>query len=312
MKNLLLILCILSSIPAFAQYNYFTNIDQNQVHDNVSFTGSNCGPRLQTSFKRFEQSFSHLNYGYLSYDQPIKLKNGDYIGIGGRIMMFNSSFYDNRSYGLLTSYNRQVFNKNGIKQFLSLGVGFSLSNLKTNQDHLRWPSQIGPNGFDPDLPGESFVGDFFYPEIEIGLSYSLIKNNNEYVRTGISIKDVNQPNVSFFGSEPAPISSALIISAMGSTKALENVYWQPQVRLYTQQGDRLISLVSNFKFFLNNKSNSIIIGASYATNKVFTPNLGLEIGKFSALCSYDLNIFPEDQVFILPSLEFSLGYRFCD
>ena len=312
MKNLLLILCILSSISVFGQYNYFSNIDQNQVYNNVSFTGSNCGPRLQTSFKNFKLFSSNLNYGYLSYDQPIKLKNGDYIGIGGRIMMYNNPFYDNRSSSFLTSYNRQVSNKNGVKQFLSLGVGFTLANIKTDQDHLRWPSQIGPDGFDPDLPGESINGHFFYPEIEIGLSYSLMKNKNEYVKTGIGIKSINQPNISFLGRDPVPLLSTWVISAMGSTKASEKLYWQPQVRLYTRQGDRLISLVSNFKFLLNNESNGIIVGASYADNKVITPNLGIEIGRLSAIFSYDFNLNSSVTTFVNPSLEFGLGYRFCD
>ncbi len=312
MKNLLLVLCILCSIPAFGQYRYFSNIDQNQVYNNVSFTGSNCGPRLQTSYKSFRQYISTLNYGYLSYDQPIKLKNGDYIGIGGRIMTFNSEFYDDRSFNFLTSYNRQVSNKNGVKQYLSVGIGFALSNLKTDQDHLRWPSQIGPNGFDPDLPGESINSNFFYPEIEIGLSYSLIKSENEYVKTGIAIKDVNQPNVSFLGRDPVPLTSALIISAMGSTKALDNLYWQPQVRFFSVQSNRLISLISNFKFLLSNKSNGIIVGASYANNKVITANLGVEIRKISAIFSYDLNTKANVATVASPSLEFGLGYRFCD
>ncbi len=102
MKHLLAILLIVCTIPAFGQYQYFSNINQNQIQDNASFTGNSCGPRLQTSFKSF-----HLvttDYGYLSYDQPIHLKNGDYIGIGGRLMHFNRSIINNNSGSILTSY----------------------------------------------------------------------------------------------------------------------------------------------------------------------------------------------------------------
>lgn len=130
MKNLLSILYILFTIPAFGQYEYFANIEQNQVYDNVSLLGSNCGPRLQASFKTFRLSGlgnNNINYGYLSYVQPINLKNGNYIGIGGCMLQYYSTLFDNRSGSILTSYNKQLSDKNGTKQFLSLDIGFTLS-----------------------------------------------------------------------------------------------------------------------------------------------------------------------------------------
>ena len=130
MKNLLSILYILFTIPAFGQYEYFANIEQNQVYDNVSLLGINCGPRLQASFKTFRLSGlgnNNINYGYLSYVQPINLKNGNYIGIGGCMLQYYSTLFDNRSGSILTSYNKQLSDKNGTKQFLSLDIGFTLS-----------------------------------------------------------------------------------------------------------------------------------------------------------------------------------------
>jgi type IX secretion system PorP/SprF family membrane protein len=310
MKTILAILLIVCTIPAFGQYQYYTNFDQNQIHDNASFTGNICGPRLQTNFKAFRKVT--IDYGYLSYDQPINLKNGDYIGVGGRIMRRNTEIIDKNSVSILTSYNKQISNKNEIKQFLSFGFGFTFAQHKIDNDDIRWPSQIDSSGFNPELPGEEFIGDFFYPEIEIGLSYSLIESSNEFLRVGASIKDLNQPNISFLGSNTIVVPTTLIISAMGSTKALDNLFWQPQVRFHKTLNRRNISFNSNFKFITGGKSKGVIFGAGYSNNNIFNLNLGADLGRFTGIFSYDFNLKSETVVFVNPSLEFGLGYRFCD
>ena len=311
MKHVIAFLFIVFTIPAFGQYQYYSNINQNQVHDNASFTGNSCGPRLQTSFKTFR--LVTTDYGYLSYDQPIRFKNGDYIGIGGRVMLFNSRFFDKRSGSILTSFNKKISNKTDTKQFLSLGVGFTISQEKISNEDLRWPSQIGPTGFDPDSPGEGeFIGDFLYPEIEVGISYSLLKTATEYLRVGLSVKDINQPNISFLGSNQEAIPATLIVSAMGSTKAMDDLFWQPQVRLHKAQNRSNISIVSNFKLMIGDKSNGVIIGAGYTNNKIFGINLGADLGRLSGIFSYDFNLNSDIAVIVNPSLEFGLEYRFCD
>ncbi len=205
-----------------------------------------------------------------------------------------------------------ISNKNEIKQFLSFGLGFTLSQQKISNDDIRWPSQIDSTGFNPNLPGGSFIDDFIYPEIEIGLSYSLIKSSNEYLRVGVSIKDLNQPNISFLGSNSEPIPTTLIISAMGSTKVFDNLFWQPQVRFHKTLNRRNISFNSNFKLITDSKSNGVIFGVGYVNNKIFNVNLGADLGRFTGIFSYDFNLNSEIAVIVNPSLEFGLGYQFCD
>ena len=317
MKHLIAILFIVFTIPVFGQYQYFTNINQNQVYDNASFTGNSCGPRLLTSIKSYQKTSATGAHGlYLSYDMPFQLSNGDYIGIGGRLTTIKESFTNTKTGNLTASYNRLLSAKNSIKHLLSFGAGFSVAQRNvgsfSNSAGIIWPSQIDSSGFNPNLPGDPINFDFIFPEVEVGLSYSVLKNENEYLRLGVSIKDINKANISFLGENDQRLPTALIMTGQSSIKALENIFWQPEFKFFKVGERNSLNFSSNFKYLIPNRAIGIIAGVGYTNNKLLNINLGLDFNRISGIFSYAFNLGSESANVAFPNLELGLGYRFCD
>ena len=307
MKYVLLIASILISSLASGQSFTFLSPDQAYSSDHASTVGNACGDRISINYRNaFGGAFSNWTGLEVNYDRPFQLKNGDQIGVG---LSFNRSnqFVSNHNHGkTMVSYRKSLKTKEGQTEQIVAGIAYQVNQIAYNED-LRWPSQIGPNGFDPTIsPTEQL--DFLYSTVDVSLGYSLVVSKNQFAHFAATIKSINRPEVSFFSAMPSYVEPSLFFAAYGSTALTDRIYLQPQLQIIRQQDFTHYRVASNFKIEIGQKKNGIIAGVGYNQQKFFSIMLGGEIQQFSVLANYDLlgsSTITEE------SLSVQLAYRFC-
>jgi len=266
---------------------------------NAGLTGSACGLRAITHYQsiryKYLASTTFINYG-ASLDMPVKLKNGDRIGLGYNYIgdLAGESAYSNTGHSLNVAYLKRLSFVEGKPTLVSLGLSAGFVKNTVNVGGLRWPSQIGPNGFDATMnPNENFAGSIRYPNVNMGLAFTGPITSSISTNSGISINHINTPNVSFLGSN-IPLKSRII--AYTRIDIMLNKTWSIHPSLYyTKQGSNNFYMMgTDFTFHLN-QDNAISVGGGYGKNdqpfinagvNINRLNIGLNYG-FTARNSYD-------------------------
>ena len=206
MKYILPFLMMISiSQSIFAQDNIYLLYNQLPLTVNPSLTGSGCGPRASVYYQQLSNDFFDFNNYYskgVNFDIPIVLKNNDKIGLGYKLMhdVAGESKFSNFGNYLSVAYHKSM-NKNVERpQYLSLGVEAGIANSSLEGKNLRWPSQIGPNGFDPSLPGEDIDLSVRYFDINLGMAWTGYLSEKIKSTVGIAVNHINKPNRSLLGS----------------------------------------------------------------------------------------------------------------
>jgi hypothetical protein len=177
---------------------------------NPALNGSACGIRVATNMQKSigtSTKYAEFLAYSASVDAPILLKKQWRVGVGYGYLsdVVEASQYGVKSHMLASSIMKTISIDNVAHRF-SLGLEGGLSNRRLNGKNLKWPSQIGPNGFDPSLPTNEDPAldfDFIYKDINLGLDYEAKWQNDDVVNFGIVFNHINNPNVSFLGSQVA-------------------------------------------------------------------------------------------------------------
>lgn len=182
---------------------------------NPALTGSACGPRASVYYQQLTNDFfGFFNYYAkgINFDIPIVLKNNDKIGLGYKLMhdVAGESKFTNFGNYLSVAYHKSLNKNEERPQYLSFGFDAGLSNSSLNGKNLRWPSQIGPNGFDPTLPGENIDLSIRYFDINLGITWTGHISERIKSTAGIAINHVNTPNRSFLGDSNINLDQRLV------------------------------------------------------------------------------------------------------
>lgn len=190
----------------FSQDNIYFLYNQMPLTVNPSLAGSDCGPRASVYYQQLRNDFFDFNNYYskgLNFDIPIVLKNNDKIGLGYKLMhdVAGDSKFSNLGNYLSVAYHKSI-NKNAERpQYLSVGVEAGIANSSLAGRNLRWPSQIGPGGYNPTLPSNENIDlSVRYFDINLGISWTGHIGEKIKSTAGVAINHVNTPNRSLLGS----------------------------------------------------------------------------------------------------------------
>ena len=257
---------------------------------NAGLTGSACGLRAITHYQsiryKYLASTTFINYG-ASLDMPVKLKNGDRIGLGYNYIgdLAGESSYSNTGHSISVAYLKRLTFVEGKPTFVSLGLSAGLIKNAIHVVGLRWPSQIGPNGFDPTVdPNEDFKGSIVYPNVNLGLAFLGAITSSISTNSGISINHINTPNVSFLGGK-TPLKSRII--AYTKLDIMLNTTWSIHPSLYyTKQGANNFYMIGTDLAYHFNQDYAISFGGGYGKNDQPFINAGVNINRLNIGLNY--------------------------
>lgn len=310
MKKIVLFLFIISHNLTGQDFVYkdYTNL---QTILNPALAGSSCGPRLSLNGQSitFNSAFSPTYRPFnLNFDMPVKLSKGYTLGLGFRY--FN--YFSGTTVGTIGGTTAVSLNKkittSKLDHTISIAVEGAINKRSIGLIDIRWPSEIGPNGFEPLEPLDpDSERSIVYGDVNLGIAWNIDFSDHTSLIIGTSIYHINKPNISLF-SNVSRISIRTQWHAAITTKITDKIDLTPTA-FYTKQGK---SDTYNFGFqcgYKYNKNTRLIGGLGYAKNNQPYITAAVDLQKLSISLGYDFRKKAN-----LTNYEAAVAYRFkeCD
>jgi type IX secretion system PorP/SprF family membrane protein len=158
---------------------------------NPATVGQNEALNLSTyyhnvKFTSAQSSSAYHNFG-INVDAPVISREKFVISAGYRYYgsVAGESNFKNEGHLLSTSLSKIIALDKIVHRF-SLGIeaGFNMKSI--DDKNLRWPTQIGPNGFAPSIPSGEYIADVINPDFNAGMQYHLSTQRGHLNRPDIS------------------------------------------------------------------------------------------------------------------------------
>ncbi len=215
LKKLFLTVAVLAvSMSVFAQDIHFSQFYMSPLNLNPAMTGvMNCKNRFVANYRNqwagALQANAYNTYSF-SYDQKTPIGRDDYFGIGGTLWsdVAGESRFGTTQGRLSLAYSKKMSGYRNKSSYLVIGADAGITQRKISEKDLIWPGQIDKNGYNPNSTNGEIItdNDFIYPDISGGILFFSNLNKTENWYFGAAIHHLNQPNVSFFGSNDKNVS----------------------------------------------------------------------------------------------------------
>lgn len=319
-----IVTCSFGQEGQFSQYFASTSVL------NPAFTGVTPNLSFNSNYKRggsLSQP-SYLELMQVTFTYPFKRTTSKDFQIGGAGITF---FQERR--GFQGVYNTKKVLLSGAyairlsrlqNQSLIFGLQGGITEHRIDGSNLEWGSQFNQYwGFDDQFAGEN-VGSspILYPTFNFGVIYTAYDNENRYIRDkslvlGLSIDNLNRPNVQFDGFEGS--RKSFLLKAFGSAKLPLSPRWyiHPSSYVLYSQGQEQINAGVYFTTFVSStRSNTAVqlqVGSWYRLEDSIIVMTGFEVNNLRLGFSFDLNTQSFDvnseSAGGLPTYEISLTYN---
>lgn len=335
MKNLQKILigalCLFTAISVSAQDIHFTQFYMSPLNLNPAMTGvNNCKTRMIVNYRNQWASAlgaNAYNTYSASYDQKMPVGREDYFGIGGSVWgdVAGESRFGTTQARLSLSYSKKMAGYRKKASYLVIGADAALSQRRISEGDLRWPSQITAQGPISGPSGEPFFdSDFIYPDIAAGLLWFSVIDEQTNWYLGAALHHLNQPNVSFFGSNPVSLFSRTTVHGGAQFPVSLRMSVLPFFVFMAQGPHREFNGGASVRFALGpsrTSNQSWQVGAWYRLGNQVEGGLHSDAvilstrfnyDQFSIGFSYDFTVSEFSQAgSVNGAFEFSLVYQIC-
>lgn len=291
MRPLLFSIFFFYGLICYGQFSISPQYHLIPVELNPSLSGSACGLRAIAHYQnRSYLSTNDLNIG-VSVDMPIHFKNGD--KFGGAYHYYGDYLSDNIyttiGHQLSVSYHKNISGTGKDQSFIALGASIGVMSRHLELTNLRWPSQITPSGFDPNIdPGESFHPHLSTPNINVGLSYYGKISTNISTNTGVTINHINRPNVSFLENTSYLQAIRSVFYTRIDMQLSKKWHIMPSA-YYTKMNTADYYMFGSDVGYQFNEKYAIAVGGGYAKNDQFYVNLTATIQSLTVGLNYQRN-----------------------
>ena len=138
------------------------------------------------------------NFG-VNLDAPILAKEKYVISAGYRYYGNVGDFIISNGGHLLSTSFSKIVVEDDITHRFSIGLEGGINIKYINENNLRWPVQIGPNGFDSSMPSGEFVPDEINLDFNAGALYRFSLKSGSSFTLGYSLYHLNRPSIRLFG-----------------------------------------------------------------------------------------------------------------
>ena len=285
--------------PHFSQFSYVP------LQINPALTGVFEGnARISNTYR---SQWSVLGNGYktmhISVDAPIrKTKIQDnYFGIGLMVYQDKAGTSGFKSTNIQGSFSFTKAFDDQNKNYFSLGFQTGLNQNSIDLTKATWDSQWDGNAFDPLLSsGESIqLQQFSYIDLNAGILYYYLPNENNSFNIGASMSHIGSPNVSFYTLAETPLRRKITVHSSGEI-SLDKSYqtWIQPKLIFILQGKQKEILAGGyfknkiqFKSLYTNymKEAYFYGGAFYRWNDAVVVSARFEFNSLGLGLSYDIN-----------------------
>ena len=343
MKNIYTFFCIpflLFTLKTQAQDLHFSQPQFAPISINQALVGSDCGGRLVANYRNQWASIlkkNAFNTASLSYDQPLRLKNGDKIGVGGNFLFDKAGQLDFQTLALnlIGAYHKKLVKTEGQEQFLSVGFSSGVFRRSINFERSQWASQHdGDGGFNGNLSsGENFANDsFYFLDVGVGINWSATFQNGAAFNLGAAYDHLNRASQSFNPTTDLPLYAKFSVQGNARLPIVTKFALMPRVLSLWQGPSFELNGGIGLQYLLKeNPQNAIEIGiATRLANRaapfvngiassntsIWTDslifNLAYHHSKFIIGVSYDYNVSDLQQASNgNGAYEIALIYKFC-
>lgn len=202
----LVVMFLCTSLSIHAQEILLNHYRSNTTLLNPAMAGNsesfNINSYFQgSSIENTKPTFTYQTYG-LNVDAPVLKLNKYVLSAGYRYYSHISgeAKFKNNGHLISASISRKMESHNVTHQ-VSIGIEGGVNIRRVNDKDLRWPVQIGPNGFDPSIPTEEVISDIINRDFNLGAQYSITLKNSSKLTLGYGVFHFNRPIFSFLNSD---------------------------------------------------------------------------------------------------------------
>jgi len=179
--------------------------------------------------------------------------------------------------GLNLIYSREFFldKKNNI----NLGFGFGYFQRSIDFDKLIFQEiENYPNS------------NFWFPDINIGVSNRYIVNKKSYIISGISFFHINKPNQSFIKNDKVRLDSKMNLHSSSVYSFNEKIDFSPSILFSKQNKNQEAVFIFDVIYNPKIKNTKLKSGLGYRWEDAMIYNFGIEKDDFEFIISYDFNV----------------------
>ena len=286
-KRLLILLLLLPLTHLRAQDIHFSQVDANPLLLNPAYAGFyNGAGRFGVIYRNQWASVSTPFQTFaLTGEMAVWRDNQSLSGFSAGASIFNdhagSLHYGTTSAHLSLAYYHALNRHRN--NFLSLGIegGFAQSGFDPTHAEMEDPSELFPTQHSN------------YPLLAAGLAWYWQPNGDLHTKVGLSVRNINQPNISYLG-----LDDTYLLRRYSLFARAEYRYWQtwslmPVMLLQLQGKYHELVYGVDFKWYLDEGSRhqiSLRVGLAYRHGDALIANLLMEYDAFLFNFCYDANI----------------------
>jgi type IX secretion system PorP/SprF family membrane protein len=216
-----------------------------------------------------------------------------WLGLGGAILhdvAGAGSLSTTEIYGSV-AYHQML----GYSSLLSIGFNTGWVNKQINNANLKFPDQFDGKFFDSKVPTSVYIDNpnINYFDMQVGMNYAYFPDDKTYVNAGFSVQHINQPQETFFSSDPVGYNNRIppryIGFINGSFKTSDMIIVNPMA-YYTQQADahELVAGL-NLQYNLSGDGDQQLIGGMYyRVGDALIPMVGFIYKNIRLMFTYDI------------------------
>ncbi|HPE56121.1 MAG TPA: PorP/SprF family type IX secretion system membrane protein [Bacteroidales bacterium] len=278
---------------------HYSQMYATPLYINPGFTGNQeCDYRAAVNYRQQAASFTVPFETYTAWGDtrfyPKFLHQRGWVGVGAHLYYDNAGDGDlKKVQGMLFLNYTQGFNADN-SIYGSLGIGLGVTNRSIVAQNLifndQWNDQLlqwnlGSTSADLGLIKNSSI---FYPDLNVGLVFHQLVDENWMYEVGGSISHITRPEETFFGTNNNRVERKYI--GHFTLQRILSEYWliKPEIYFISQQG------VQETIFGANLVYSAIELklhgGLWHRLGRDVIPMLGVEYNKFTLMFSYDVNV----------------------
>lgn len=279
-------LFLLQAPPALAQDIHFSFLDLDPLLFNPAYSGffdgtGRFGAVYRNQWASVTTPFQTISVtGELSLMRSKRNKNGLSVGLWASADRAGDLDYGSTSASAILSYYQAVGNgDNLISVAGELGVG-----------------QTGFNPQDIILPDgtESFTREkALYPTLGAGVAWFCQHTESIYTKVGFSIRNINEPDISYLGMSDTRLSRKWNLYARGEWRWLSQWGLQPVVGYQHQGSFSELVYGADVKWYVNERSSNYLAFSAGLLGRhgdALSVNLAVDWLSWTFAFSYDANL----------------------
>lgn len=271
---------------AFAQDIHFSMLDLDPLLFNPAYSGffdgtGRFGVVYRNQWASVTTPFQTISASAeLSLMRSKRNQNGLSAGLWVSADRAGTLDYGSTSASAILSYYQAIFNSDNL---ISIAAEAGVGQTGFNPENIQLPDGSEPFSREKAL----------YPTLGAGVAWFCQHTENFYTKVGFSLRNINEPDISYLGMSDTRLSRKWNLYARGEWRWLSNWSLLPVVGYQHQKNFSELVYGADVKWYLNERPNGFLAlsaGLLGRHGDALSINLAVEWTAWTFAFSYDANL----------------------